>query len=310
VNGRALAAAALAAALVSARPAGELGPFEKNHPYVEAGAKAYSEGRYEDALAAFQAAREQLPGSAAVDFNSGAALYKLGRFAEAREAFQRAANAPEAALRQKDYYNLGNALAQLGDERAAIGAYRKALTLDPSDEEARHNLELLLRRIPPKPPGADGGSDGGIDGGDAGPRDAGSDGGSRDGGRDAGARRDGGQDGGGRDGGSRDGGTDGGGSDGGGRDGGRPEKGDGGSQDGGRGDGGEAQPGRGRDGGADAGALAGMDDEPGGDAGTAGEISRQEAERLLESMKRNEKNLQLWRFQQRKKQRKADEKDW
>ena len=46
------------------------------------------------------------------------------------------------------------------------------------------------------------------------------------------------------------------------------------------------------------------------DAGVSPEdIDRQEAERLLDAMKQNEKNLQLWRFQQ-KKQRKPNEKDW
>ncbi|HZA13117.1 MAG TPA: tetratricopeptide repeat protein [Myxococcaceae bacterium] len=311
MNGRALAVGAISAALASAGPSGELGPFETNHPRVEAGAKAYAEGRYDDALADFEAARKEVPDSAAADFNAGTALYKLGRFSEAREAFQRAAQAASGTLRQKDYYNLGNALAQLGEEKAAIGAYRKALTLDPSDEQARHNLEVLLRKIPPKQTSPDGGADGG----DAGPRDGGSDGGSPDGGGDGGSRRDGGQDGGGRDaggqdGGARDGGADGGGADGGGRDGGRPERGDGGTADGGRGDAGESRSDRGRDGGMDAGSLAGLDDQSRADAGAAGEISRVEAERLLESMKRNEKNLQLWRFQQRQKQRKTDEKDW
>jgi hypothetical protein len=47
------------------------------------------------------------------------------------------------------------------------------------------------------------------------------------------------------------------------------------------------------------------------DAGVSPEdIDRQEAERLLDAMKQNEKNLQLWRFQQKKKQRKPNEKDW
>ncbi|HEX8537577.1 MAG TPA: aerotolerance regulator BatC, partial [Cystobacter sp.] len=47
------------------------------------------------------------------------------------------------------------------------------------------------------------------------------------------------------------------------------------------------------------------------DAGvSAEEIDRQEAERLLDAMKQNEKNLQLWRFQQKKRPRNPNEKDW
>jgi len=38
-------------------------------------------------------------------------------------------------------------------------------------------------------------------------------------------------------------------------------------------------------------------------------LNKQDAERLLDSIKRDEKNLQLWKFQQ-KKPRRESEKDW
>ncbi len=38
-------------------------------------------------------------------------------------------------------------------------------------------------------------------------------------------------------------------------------------------------------------------------------LNKQDAERLLDSIKRDEKNLQLWKFQQ-KKPRRENEKDW
>ncbi|HLL55590.1 MAG TPA: VWA domain-containing protein [Myxococcaceae bacterium] len=113
---------------------------------TEEGRKAYDEGRYEDALKAFDEAAKSRPPSAALDFNRGSALYKLGRHEEAKQAFLRAAQGSPGTLEAKDRYNLGNALAQLGQKQEAISAYRKALTLDPTDEHARHNLEVLLRQ--------------------------------------------------------------------------------------------------------------------------------------------------------------------
>jgi tetratricopeptide (TPR) repeat protein len=216
----------------------------------------------------------------------------MGRYDDAREAYRRAQEAAGPSLKERDLYNMGNALAQLGDTKAAIGAYRKALVLEPGDEEARHNLEVLLRKIPPpKSQTPDGGTDGGRP--DAGPQDGGSDGGQGDGGR------------------SGDGGT---------------QRGDGGSQggaDAGQADGGsraeqKQSQGAEQDGGMDAGQRPELPDagtpEPerlrDGGVGRTGGFDRNEAERLLDAMRQNERNLQLWRFQQKKRQRKPDEKDW
>ena len=282
-----------------AAPAQALGPFEANPPGVERGMKAFDEGRFEDALREFTAAEHEAPGHPALEYNRGNALYRLGRYDGAREAYRRASEAAGPSLKERDLYNMGNALAQLGDTKAAIGAYRKALVLEPQDEEARHNLEVLLRKIPPpKSQSGDGGTDGGRP--DGGPQDGGTDGGQGDGGQ----RGDGGQTG--------DGGT---------------QHGDAGSRggaDAGQTDGGsraaqKQSQGADQDGGVDAGQRpemqdAGTPEQPellrDGGVGRTGGFDRNEAERLLDAMRQNERNLQLWRFQQKKRQRKPDEKDW
>lgn len=316
---------------LAAGSAWAMNPFEKNHPLVEEGMEAYQRGDYEKALSRFEAAQKELPGSQAITFNRGNALLKLGRNEEALAAYRQVADSEKGELQQKDFYNLGTALASMGDKQGAIAAYRKALRLDPGDELSRHNLEVLLRNLPPPPSsGADGGTP------DGGRSDGGADGGRSDGGTSDGGRRDGGIADGGMDGGRSDGGADGGGPADGGQDAGAPRGQDGGTsdagQDGGRGRGDGGQDG-GRDGGkereerGDAGRaqLDGGGSDGGGaeaadggqDAGTqlleqrdggAG-MTRQEAEKLLDSTRNNEKNLQLWRFQQRK-QRKPNDKDW
>jgi tetratricopeptide (TPR) repeat protein len=318
----------LVALLALPSAAGAAGPLERDHPLVQKGREAYAAGNYEEALKAFEAAKQERPNDPAVDFNRGDALAKLGRIPEAREVFRSVTESNRPDLRQKAWYNLGNLHATTGDRQEALKAYRRALTLDPKDVQARHNYEVVLRNLPPpqndnKP---DGGADGGTDGGsDGGRPDAGQDGGTPG---DGGTPQDGGTDGGadgGEDGGAGDGGADGG-ADGGPADGGA----DGGAGDGGA-DGGQQGPPQQGDGGADGGADGGQDDgqgehpDGGSDGGSAGEqdadgsadggaspadLDRQEAERLLDAMKQNEKNLQLWRFQQKKKQRKPNEKDW
>jgi hypothetical protein len=283
-SARAALAIGLSALLALGPKALALGPLQRNHPVVEQGLKAYEDGKYEDALRAFDEAKKELPSSAAVEFNRGNALYKLGRKDEAKDAYRRVTETERSDLKEKDYYNLGNTWAQMGNAKEAVSAYRKALTLDPQDEDARHNLEVVLRKLPPpqsKP-------DAGMQPPDAGAPDGGDGGTPPDGGRDGGT--DGGEGDAGQSGGTGDGGADGG-------------------SDAGQNQ--EASP-RGepqQDGGTDAGSE--QSEEGGVDAGFLGEakLSKEEAERMLDSMKQNEKNLQLWRFQQRK-PRKPNEKDW
>ena len=64
---------------------------------------------------------------------SSAASYRLGDFKTAVGEFE--------SLEQ--YYNLGNALAYAGDIKNAIKAYEKELELNPDNEDAKFNKELL-----------------------------------------------------------------------------------------------------------------------------------------------------------------------
>jgi hypothetical protein len=213
-------------------------------------------------------------------------------------------------------------LAAMNQDDAAVLAYRHALQLDPSDPNARHNLESVLwRKQHPQDkkknnPQPDGGSDPHADGGQP---DAGPDGGASDGGQpDAGpSGNDGGADGGSDGGGQGDGGNQ--------ADGGNPQ-GDGGAGDGGSSqDGGNPSDGGGQGQGSGAedggGADAGQpnpdqmaEDQAGRDGGEGDDrkpISQQDAERLLDSMRRNEKNLQLWKYKPRGVKRNHDvDKDW
>jgi Ca-activated chloride channel family protein len=72
----------------------------------------------------------------------GVALYRAGQFAAAVDAFA-LADTPES------YYNQGNALARLGKYPEAVKSYQKALEGRPGWPEAKHNLALVEKLIPP-----------------------------------------------------------------------------------------------------------------------------------------------------------------
>lgn len=296
------------------------GPLEKNHPEIELGTKAYEAQKFDEALTHYDAALQDKPADARVQYNRGLALHKLGRNDEAKSAFQSALDLDRSGeLASKLHYNLGNVAAATGDKPQAVKEYRAALRKNPEDELARHNMEVLLKNLPPEQSkGSDGGTpDGG--GHDGGKPDAGQDGGVTDGGSDAG-RPDGGKpDGGNGDAGPSDAGADGG------VDGGAG-KGDGGQGDGGSGDGGQGEKEQKGDGGSSDQAKPGDGGADGGNEGQDGgaaqegkpqllpdggiDVSRKDAEKLLDSLKSSEKNLQLWRFKQKSPKSDPNGKDW
>lgn len=313
---------ALALFVFGASDAHAAGLLERNHPEVEAGTDAYNAGRFDEALQHYDAALKEKPSDARAAYNRGLALNKLLRTDDAKKAFQQALELDRSGELAGDiHYNLGNVAAQAGDKKEALREYRAALRKNPNDELARHNMEVLLRDLPPEDKGGqDGGmpDGGGHDGGqpDAGNQDAGL---HTDAGSDAGAPDGGRPDGGDGDAGTPDGGEDGG------ADGGQGQQ-DGGPGDGGSGDGGQGdkeQPGdagqsqdsdqgdAGSDGGTEDFADAGAEVQQGGllpDGGA--DLEKKDAEMLLDSLKNTEKNLQLWRFKQKSQKSDAHAKDW
>lgn len=123
---------------------------------LEKGNRLYREGKYEDAVAAYQRVVESGKASPQVHYNLGTALLALGRYQDADVHFQRALQGVEPELRERTFYNLGNRFLQdaraNGDLRqqgelldAAIEAYKRTLRIDPQDVDAKWNLEMALR---------------------------------------------------------------------------------------------------------------------------------------------------------------------
>jgi len=145
-------------------------PFRTPDRDVEAGNQAYAQGRYDDALAAYdRAARRGGVDADGLAFDRGTALLKQAEAAkdpaEKRRMLDRALADLERAGRSKDVrirsaasYNRGNALLDQDRLEDAIEAYKQALRDDASLDDARQNLELALRRRrprsrPPQQPG-------------------------------------------------------------------------------------------------------------------------------------------------------------
>jgi Ca-activated chloride channel homolog len=126
--------------------------------HANTGIDRYNQGDFNGAAEKFREELKHDPASPAINFNLGDAAYRLQRYDEAFEAYAKALVSSDPTLRQKAYYNAGNALFMQGNSAQNIEQqlssyydaryqYHQALDLNPGDEQAKKNLSLLEERI-------------------------------------------------------------------------------------------------------------------------------------------------------------------
>ncbi len=120
----------------------------------------YNRGQYAQAQRDYAQTLKLDPTPSRLQFNLGAAAYKARDFTAAAQAFNNALKTRDIPLQQSAYYNLGNALFRQGEKAAAtdpqatmkawrqsIGAYDTALQLRASDGDAKFNRDVVQRRL-------------------------------------------------------------------------------------------------------------------------------------------------------------------
>lgn len=114
---------------------------------VASGNRLYEDGRFEEAHEQYLEALRQAPDSPVVSFNDGNALYRTEEFERAMDAYQKAAESGDPRVAAPAWYNLGNALYNQQQLEPALEAYKQALRRNPSDADAKHNLEVTLEQL-------------------------------------------------------------------------------------------------------------------------------------------------------------------
>lgn len=111
------------------------------------GNKSYNEKHYETALEAYRKAQIKSPDTPEVRYNLGTTLYQLDQFQEAETQLQQAlANSKTNDLKATAWYNFGNTQYRLGNFDKATEAYKETLKLNPKDKDAKYNLEVLQKK--------------------------------------------------------------------------------------------------------------------------------------------------------------------
>lgn len=101
-------------------------------------------GRYDEALAEFEAALRVNPGSAMAYNKIGVIYAEKRELARAEQAFRKAIDCDQKYA--PAYSNLGNIFLERGELDRAIAAYEEAIALDPRHAPAYHNLAVAYRR--------------------------------------------------------------------------------------------------------------------------------------------------------------------
>jgi len=113
-----------------------------SNPYA-----AYAAGAYDQAAQLFLDAQVEHPKDSRLTYNAGAAYFKAGNYSLAERAFARAAADADPKWKAQALYNLGNALAKENRLDEAATRYEEALRLLATDEDAKHNLEVVRREL-------------------------------------------------------------------------------------------------------------------------------------------------------------------
>ncbi len=109
------------------------------------GNRYYRQEKFDEALTEYRSAQVLAPELAELFFNAGDALYRKGVLPDAIREFAKASASADSLLAASAYYNAGTASLSMGDLETAIDSFKASLRIDPTDPDAKHNLELALR---------------------------------------------------------------------------------------------------------------------------------------------------------------------
>ena len=109
------------------------------------GNQFYQQSQFDLAEAQYRKALEYDPGNEKAKYNLANALQRQSKYDEAAKLLEDlAGSSKDNSIKSAAYYNQGVANTKIKNLDASIESYKKALRLNPNDQEARENLEKAL----------------------------------------------------------------------------------------------------------------------------------------------------------------------
>jgi Ca-activated chloride channel homolog len=111
------------------------------------GNRLFEQGKYEEAEKAYLEAQVKNPGKPEVIYNLGNSLIKQKKYTQGIQSLHQSIDKGNKGTQKNSWYNTGNALYSMGNFKESAEAFIQALKLDPTDSDAKHNLELALMKL-------------------------------------------------------------------------------------------------------------------------------------------------------------------
>jgi Ca-activated chloride channel homolog len=112
------------------------------------GVDLYKDNKFADSEIKFKKGLEKDPEMFEGHFNIGDSYYKQGRYDEAIQSFKNSLAYTDNKQKQsKVYHNIGNSLLKRQQFKESLGAYSKALKLNPKDLDTKYNLSYALNML-------------------------------------------------------------------------------------------------------------------------------------------------------------------
>jgi len=118
----------------------------------------YRKADYPAAQAEFERLAQEKPTDPRLKFNAGAAAFRAGNLKSASQHFQDALASTDLKLQSDTFYNLGNTLFHLGEQAGepnerqkswenSLRSFEAAVKLAPQHTNAQHNLDYVRQRL-------------------------------------------------------------------------------------------------------------------------------------------------------------------
>jgi tetratricopeptide (TPR) repeat protein len=118
---------------------------QKENALIRSGNRYYKQKQIDQSQKQYQEAVRTAPDNPTANYNLGNAQFRKNNFEEAAKSYESSVNhSPDNAGREKGLYNEGVALVKAKKLQESIDAWKNALKLDASDEDARENLQKAL----------------------------------------------------------------------------------------------------------------------------------------------------------------------